>query len=405
MSAPETYGEIVKRQFRRNRPAVWSLRFLLVAFLVATYAPVLALNVPFWTDLEGTKGSPWFDSLFNPFVFSQTIDVFFNVLMFSLPLLVLFVLVSRGKLRRTLIVLWAMGHIGGFAWMSRTQEEYRQAPREWVEEIHAADAGAVFPLIRHHATERKSEFTLTKPFSKGRIQEGAEPPPDELWPFYLLGSDAVGNDVFTRMLYGTRISLTIGIVAVILYVTVGIFLGGIAGYFGGWVDDFIMFIAQIFMTIPALFLILFLLSLTKDRSIFYIMFIIALLNWPYVMRLVRGEFLRQRAIDYVAASKALGYGPMRIMFRHIAPNSMAPVFVSATFGVAAAILIESTIAFLGLGDPSAPSWGQLLKVGSDSGALGRHLILISGFAIFVSVLVLNLIGEGLRDALDPKLKK
>jgi len=207
------------------------------------------------------------------------------------------------------------------------------------------------------------------------------------------------------VLYGTRISLTIGIVAVLLYVTVGIFLGGLAGFFGGWVDDLLLFVAQVFMTIPALFLILFLLSLTDKASIFYIMFIIALLSWPNVMRLVRGEFLRQRGIDYVAAARALGLSNMRIMFRHIAPNSMAPVFVSATFGVAGAILIESTISFLGLGDPSAPSWGQLLKVGSENAATGRHLVWISGFAIFFTVLVINLIGEGLRDALDPKLKK
>ncbi|MEM8886270.1 MAG: ABC transporter permease [Planctomycetota bacterium] len=405
MSAPDTYGEIVKRQFGKNRPAVWSLRFLLVAFLIATYAPVLALNIPFWTNLEGVEGSPWFASLFNPFVFDQTVDIFFNVLMFALPVLVGIVLATRGPTRRILIALWVVAHVATFLWFSNNQERFRESPRDWIGEIHVADASALFPPIRHHPIERKSEFTLTGPFSKGRLQKGAEPPADELWPFYLLGSDDVGNDVFTRMLYGTRISLTIGIVAVVLYVTVGVLMGGIAGYFGGWVDDVIMFVAQVFMTIPALFLILFLLSLTKERSIFYIMFIIALLNWPYVMRLVRGEFLRQRAIDYVAASKALGYSPSRIMFRHIAPNSMAPVFVSATFGVAAAILIESTISFLGLGDPSAPSWGQLLKVGADSGTLGRHLIYTAGFGIFVTVLVLNLIGEGLRDALDPKLKK
>jgi len=405
VTAPETYGDIVKRQFRRNRPAVWSLRALFVFFLFATYAPMIALNVPFWTNLEGTTGSPWLRALFNPFVFSQTLDVFFNVLMFTLPVLILLALFLRGRVRRVLVVLWVAAQLTGFFWMTEHQEEFRRQTREWKQEIHAADASAVFPPFQHHPDEQRSEFCLTGPFSKGDLNEGAPAPPDELWPFYLLGSDDLGNDVFTRVLYGTRISLTIGIIAVLLYVTVGIFLGGLAGYFGGWTDDLIMFIAQVFMTIPALFLILFLLSLTEDKSIFYVMFIIALLNWPYVMRLVRGEFLRQRAIDYVAASKALGYGPMRIMFRHIAPNSMAPVFVSATFGVAAAILIESTISFLGIGDPKSPSWGQMLKVGAGTGTDGRHLIYIAGFAIFVTVLVLNLIGEGLRDALDPKLKK
>jgi len=405
VSKTESYGEIVRRQFRRNKPAVVSLWLLLLLFLMATYAPVVALDIPFWTDLEGVEGSPWLRSLIDPTVFPEAVDTFFNVLMATLPVLVLFVLVSRGRFRRTLVMLWLVGHFAAFWYADAVKEEYRQTPREWPREVYEAKAGAVFPPVRHHPTSQQTRFSLTPVWSKGELVATAEGPPEELWPFFILGSDNLGNDVFTRVLYGTRISLTIGLVAVFLYVTVGMLLGGLAGYVGGWTDDFLLFVAQVFMTIPPLFLILFLLSLTEERSIFYIMYIIALLAWPNVMRLVRGEFLRQRSIDYVAAAKSLGLSPMRIMFRHIAPNSLAPVFVSATFGVAAAILIESTISFLGLGDPAAPSWGQLLKVGSENSMKGRHLVWISGTAIFFTVLVLNLIGEGLRDALDPKLKK
>lgn len=405
MSRTETYGAIVKRQFRRNKAAVVSLWLMVLLFLMATYAPVIALDIPFWTNLEGTEGSPWLRSLIDPTVFPLPVDAFFNVLMGTLPVLIILLLVSRGRFRKAVVLLWLIGHFSTFWYLEGVKEEYRQSPREWTVEVYEAKANAVFPLIRHHPGSQQSQFSLTPPFSRGKLISTAEKPPDELWPFYLLGSDNLGNDVFTRVLYGTRISLTIGIVAVLLYVSVGVLLGGLAGYLGGWVDDFLLFVAQIFMTIPALFLILFLLSLTEKASIFYIMFIIALLSWPNVMRLVRGEFLRQRGIDYVAAARSLGLSPMRIMFRHIAPNSLAPVFVSATFGVAGAILIESTISFLGLGDPAAPSWGQLLKVGSENSTTGRHLVWISGFAIFFTVLVLNLIGEGLRDALDPKLKK
>jgi peptide/nickel transport system permease protein len=166
-----------------------------------------------------------------------------------------------------------------------------------------------------------------------------------------------------------------------------------------------MFLAQVVMVIPYLFLILFILSVVEKATIFHVMGVIALVGWPTVMRLVRGEFLRQREIDYVMAARALGMGNDRVIFRHVVPNTLAPVFVSATFGVAAAILIESTLAFLGLGDPAAPSWGQLLRIGYENKDSGRHLIWAGGLAIFAMVLMINIIGEGLRDALDPKLRR
>ena len=133
--------------------------------------------------------------------------------------------------------------------------------------------------------------------------------------------------------------------------------------------------------------------------------VIAAVSWPGVMRLVRGEFLRQRELDYVTAARALGLTDRRVMFRHVVPNTLAPVFVSATFGVAGAVLIESTLAFLGIGDPGAPSWGQILKVGYENSTTGRHLVWAGGLAIFVMVLIVNVIGEALRDALDPKLRR
>ena len=411
----DSYYEIVKAQFRKNTPAVWSLWTLVAIFFLATYAPLIALDVPFTTDLEGVVAkpwvfgldvaSPWLLSLIDPAVFPLPVDIFFNLLMFTLPVVIALAMFFRGPARRALIVLWAIGHLVGFGYVNSIKEEHRQPPHDWVQEVYEAKADAFWPLFKHGPGSQRTEFNLTPIFSRGTLRPGAEEPAKELWPFYVLGSDNLGNDVLTRVLYGTRISLTIGIVAVALYVTVGIFLGGLAGYFGGWVDDALLFCAQVVMTIPGLFLILFILSILPDPNIFHIMGIIAMLSWPNVMRLVRGEFLRQRAIDYVAASKALGFSDMRIMFRHIAPNSMAPVFVSATFGVAGAILIESTISFLGFGDPAAASWGQLLKVGGENASSGRHLVWTAGGAIFLIVLILNLIGEGLRDALDPKLRK
>lgn len=402
MSAPDqaSYWQIVRAQFRKNRGAVWASWLMGILFLLGVYAPVLAHNAPFWTNLPDAPASPWAVSLLDPNVFPLDVDLFFNLLMATLPIGIVLWFVKRGPARRTALALWFVAHIALFLYVSSIREDLRRPVVDWRAEVAEADASAVWPPIRHHPADRRSEFALTGVFSHGEATSGSTER-----PFYLLGADNLGNDVFTRLLYGTRISITIGVLSVALYVLIGVFLGGLSGYFGGWIDDALMFLAQVVMTLPVLFLILFFLSVVESPNIYHIALIIALLGWPTVMRLVRGEFLRQREIDYVAAAKALGLPDRRIIFRHIAPNTLAPVLVSATFGVAGAILVESTLSFLGLGDQSAPSWGQLLQVGFENAAKGRHLVWCAGLAIFSTVLILNLIGEGLRDALDPKLRK
>ena len=175
MSGTETYGEIVKRQFRKNTGAVVSLWALFFLFLVATYAPVLALDIPFTTNLEGTDGSPWLRSLIDPTVFPLAVDTFFNVLMATLPVLILLLLVSRGRVRRSLAVLWLIGHFVAFSYIDGIKEEYRQAPRDWPLEVYEAKASATFPPIRHHVSSQKTEFNLSPPFSRGELNRNAEP--------------------------------------------------------------------------------------------------------------------------------------------------------------------------------------------------------------------------------------
>mgnify|MGYP002624044572 FL=1 len=398
-----SYWDIVKGQFAKHRGSVWAMRALLAIVLLATYAPALAHNAPFFTGLDDAPFSPWLASLLDPTVFPQAVDLFFNLLMGTLPFAVAAWYLARGRRRALVLAGWGIAHLAIFFFVDARREEMRSPPVNWSARVREADASALFPPIRHHPEERRSEFVLTPVWSEGKLAPGAPAP--EQKPFYVLGSDNLGNDVLTRLLYGTRISLTIGVLAVAIYVVIGVALGGVAGYFGGWLDDFLMFVAQVVMTLPALFLIMFFLSVLEKPSIYHTMLIIALLNWPTVMRLVRGEFLRQREIDYVAAARALGVSDSRIIFRHITPNTLAPVLVNATFGVALCILLESTLAFLGLGDANAPSWGQLLKVGHESAGDGRHLIWTAGLAIFGMVLLLNVVGEGLRDALDPKLRR
>ena len=218
-----------------------------------------------------------------------------------------------------------------------------------------------------------------------------------------LGCDLNGRDVAARLIFGTRISLTIGLVAVSIYVTIGIILGSLAGFYRGWVDILISRLIEVMICFPVLFLLLTIVAVFESRSIFLIMAGIGLVGWPTVARLVRGEFLRQRNLDYVTAAEAQGLPEWRVIFGHVLPNCVGPVLVSATFGIAAAILTESGLAFLGLGDSTASSWGKMLTDGRSQGQW--HMILAPGFAIFFVVTIFNLLGEGLRDALDPKLRR
>jgi peptide/nickel transport system permease protein len=399
-----TYREIVLGQFRKHREAVWCVRIFVAIILLATYAPLLALDIPLWTDLPDTPGSPWLSALFNPAVFPLAVDVFFNLLMGTLPVLVALWFLARAH-RLRVVLAWAAVHLVLFLWVNHARDEWRTPARDYPRLVAEAKASAIFPPVRHHPGKRMSEFSLTKPFSRGELLPGAPPPPEGAWPYYVLGSDNLGNDVLTRLLYGARISLTIGLLAVGIDILIGISLGVLAGYVGGWTDDLLMLLTQAVMVIPLLFLILFLMSVVENATIYHIVIVIALVGWPSVMRLVRGEVLRQREIDYVTAARALGLSSRRVMFRHIVPNTLAPVFVSATFGIASVVLIESTLAFLGIGDPGAPSWGQILRIGYENSKTGRHLIWAGGLAIFVMVLVINVIGEALRDAIDPKLRR
>lgn len=221
---------------------------------------------------------------------------------------------------------------------------------------------------------------------------------------HILGTDDQGRDVLSQLIYGSRVSLTIGFVAVIIYIAIGIVIGAFAGYYGGWVDMIISRFIEIMMCFPTFFLILAILAFVGP-GIYKIMIVIGLTSWTGIARLIRGEFLKLRSQDFVIASEASGAKDRRIIFRHLLPNSLAPVLVSATFGVAAAILIESSLSFLGFGVPAyVPSWGSLLSQSRDFMDIAWWLTLSPGFAIFTTITAYNLVGEGLRDAIDPRLR-
>ena len=220
---------------------------------------------------------------------------------------------------------------------------------------------------------------------------------------HLLGTDDLGRDVLTRILFAARISLLVGFVAVGISTVIGIVLGALAGYYGRWADAVIMRFVDLMLCFPSFFLILAVIAFLEP-SIWNIMIIIGLTSWMGVARLVRAEFLSLRERDFVMAAKAIGGRDSRIIFRHILPNALSPVLVSATLGVAGAILTESALSFLGIGvQPPTPSWGNMLMAGKQTLGTAWWLSFFPGMAILLTVLGYNLLGEGVRDAFDPRM--
>ena len=239
------------------------------------------------------------------------------------------------------------------------------------------------------------------PYSKTGIDvDHVLSPPSWQHPF---GTDELGRDVLTRMLWGSRVSLSVGFIAMGIAVLIGILIGSIAGFYGGIVDSVLMRFVDMMLAFPTFILILAVIAIVPP-GIVIIMVVIGVTGWMDVARLVRAEFLTLKQRDFVLASKSAGAGSFRLIFKEILPNALSPVFVTATLGVAGAILTESALSFLGLGvQPPNPSWGNILTSGKDNIETAWWLSLYPGLAILITVLSYNLVGEVLRDAIDPRL--
>lgn len=235
-----------------------------------------------------------------------------------------------------------------------------------------------------------------------------QPPSSE----HLLGTDEVGRDYLTRILYGGRVSMKVGLFAVIIEIIIGALVGGLAGYYGGWVDNLLMRLVEIFMSFPFLPLAITISAVigTKvepQQRMYIVMMIIGLLSWPGLARMIRGQILSLREQEFVQAARALGIKDSRIILRHLIPNTVGYIIVSATLGMAGAIMSESGLSFLGLGvTPPTPTWGNLIQNAREAYILRNRvwLWLPPGVCIFLAVMSINLLGDGLRDAIDPKSK-
>lgn len=233
------------------------------------------------------------------------------------------------------------------------------------------------------------------------IRNRMQPPSEE----HLLGTDALGRDMLSRTIHGARISLLIAVLAVALSITIGILLGSLAGYYGGLFDSLLMRFVDLVLSFPTLYLLITLVALVGP-SIFMLVLVMGGLGWTGTARIVRAEFLRLREQEFSEAARAIGAGNLRIMFRHLLPNAMAPIIVATTLGVPGVILGESALSFLGLGVlPPEMSWGTLVNAGLPFFRTAWWLPIFPGLAIFLCVLGFNFLGDGLRDALDPRLKR
>ncbi|MBL8570301.1 MAG: ABC transporter permease [Phreatobacter sp.] len=218
---------------------------------------------------------------------------------------------------------------------------------------------------------------------------------------FLLGSDTLGRDVAAGIIHGTRVSLTIGVTSTLAAVLIGVLIGAMAGYWGGRVDDFLMRVTELFQTIPG-FILAILLVATLGPSLVNVIVAISVVSWPPLARLTRAEFLRLRGREFVQAAACQGETPLQVVLRHILPNAISPIIVTGSLTIASAILIESALSFMGLGDPNAMSWGFMVGAARTVIRQAWWMSVFPGIAILLTVLAINLLGEGLNDTLNPR---
>ncbi len=276
------------------------------------------------------------------------------------------------------------------------------APYDPVEQIRGVSG--VAPSVSRGLYDRDRIKHGEKPYSE-MVAETRALPDSAIKSEFLLGTDIHGRDILSRIIYGTRISLLVGIVSVLISVIIGIIVGAISAYFGGFVDSLLMRITDTFYAFPGILLAIGILAIFERPGIWGLFIALGVTGWTGIARVIRGQVLSLKEQEFIEAARAIGAGHARIIFRHIVPNCLAPIIVLGTLGVATNILSEAGLSFLGLGiPPPAPSWGQMLADGRNYMTTKPWLAIFPGLAIAITVFGFNLFGDGLRDILDPRMK-
>lgn len=375
-----SFAHRVARDTLARHGARLGLAWVAIVTLLAVFAPFIANSHPYWMQSDGTWSSPLFRHL-------SWADVSL-VVMFGAALLAWRwrLRYSAGKLAAAFIALALVTSVTSNLFVSPPAavifDQYRTGLADGTID------SAVFAPIAFSPTDRSRDnpSSLAAPDSS-----------------HWFGTDADGADVLSRMIHACRIALAIGLIATGIALAIGIVYGGIMGFFGGWADIAMMRFLEMFEAIPALFLLLLLVAFF-GRDIYLIMVVIGLTSWPSFARYLRAEFLKLRHQEYVLAAHAAGLPLTSVMFKHMLPNGIAPLLVAASFSIASAILAEATLSFLGLGLIDEPSWGSMLNQAvGPTGGFSLWLATFPGLAIFLTVFAYNLIGEALRDAIDPTL--
>ncbi len=311
----------------------------------------------------------------------------------------------RRRLGVVVVACVVAGGAVGLRW-NPPLEQFDYTRREMLGEV-----AATYTLIPWSPSQRYSDLSRLRPMTSFGVAREMQPPASTSAPagrVFVMGTDAFGADVLTQILHACRLSISIGVVSTVIALLIGVTMGALMGYFGGWVDLVLYRVVEIFMAVPVLFLLIVAVAVLPDefKTTYVIMAIIGCFTWTGMARFTRAEFLKLRNQDFVQAAQAAGLPLRSILFKHMLPNGVAPVLVDTSFAVAAAISIEAVLSYLGLGPVDSPSWGKLLSSAiSSEGEFKWWLATFPGAAIFLTVLAYNLIGEALRDAIDPKLKK
>ena len=378
----QSFSAKVIRDVFSNIGAKLGLVWIVIMIISAVFAPIISNSHPFLMAVDGTFSSPMVTHL-------TWIDVALLSSFFSGILIWLSFKRVEGWKRICLIILASIlislvSSLSVSSPKAVIYDQYREGLSSG--EIESA----YFAPIPYSPTDRLRDdpSPLKAPSTK-----------------HLLGTDEDGADVLSRMIYGSRIALGIGLVATFTSLIIGVLYGGVMGFYSGWVDIIMMRFLEIFESIPSLFLILTVVAFF-GRNIYLIMLIIGLTGWPGYARFLRAEFLKLRQQDFVQAAEASGLSLGSILFRHMLPNGIAPLLVLSSFGMASAILVEATLSFLGLGAIDQPSWAAMLNQAvGPGGSIAIWMATFPGLAIFLTLFAYTLIGEALRDAIDPRLQQ